>query len=98
MKINLKIIDNNINKIRVEYNLYNFSIQTIYTGHQFESLVNMSFMNFINIKNPEFVYTKYGCIIFYESISNVYKLDIIKNYLQALALISYAYNFKTKSE
>lgn len=25
--------DKNINKTRVEYNLYNFSIQTIYTGH-----------------------------------------------------------------
>lgn len=25
--------DKNINKTKVEYNLYNFSIQTIYTGH-----------------------------------------------------------------
>lgn len=91
--------DKNINKTKVEYNLYNFSIQTIYTGHQFESLINMSFINIIDFENPESVYTNYGCVIFYKNNDiNLYKLNNIKNFLQALALISYVYNFKTKSE
>lgn len=65
--------DKNINKTRVEYNLYNFSIQTIYTN--------------------------YGCVIFYKNNNiNLCKLNNIKNFLQALALISYVYNFRTKSE
>lgn len=91
--------DKNINKTRVEYNLYNFSIQTIYTGHQFESLINMSFINIVNFENPESIYTNYDCVIFYKNNNiNLCKLNNIKNFLQALALISYVYNFKTKSE
>lgn len=91
--------DKNINKTRVEYNLYNFSIQTIYTGHQFESLINMSFIDIINFENPESIYTNYGCVIFYKNNNiNLYKLNNIKNFLQALALISHVYNFRTKGE
>lgn len=95
----LKNKDKNINKTRVEYNLYNFSIQTIYTGHQFESLINMSFSNFNDFIPLETIYTNYGCIIFRESnFINSYVINKNKNYIQALALISYIYNFKTKSE
>lgn len=95
----LKNKDKNINKTTVEYNLYNFNIQTIYTGHQFESLINMSIINIIDFEGPESIYTNYGCIIFYKDNNiNLCKLNNIKNFLQALALISYVYNFKTKSE
>lgn len=95
----LKNKDKNINKTTVEYNLYNFNIQTIYTGHQFESLINMSIINIIDFKGTESIYTNYGCMIFYkDSYINLRKLNNIKNYLQALALLSYVYNFKTKSE
>lgn len=51
----------------------------------------MSFMNIVNFENPESIYTNYGCVIFYKN-------NNIKNYLQGLALISYVYNFRTKSE
>ena len=95
----LKNKDKNINKTTVEYNLYNFNIQTIYTGHQFESLINMSIINIIDFESPESIYTNYGCVIFYKDNNiNLCKLNNIKNFLQALALISYVYNFKTKSE
>lgn len=59
----------------------------------------MSFINIVNFENPKSIYTNYGCIIFYKNNNiNLCKLNNIKNFLQALALISYVYNFKTKSE
>lgn len=91
--------DKNINKVNIEYDLYDFNFKTIYTGHQFESLINLSFSNFNDFILLETIYTNYGCIIFRESnFINSYVIDKNKNYIQALALISYIYNFRTKSE
>lgn len=95
----LKNKDKNINKVNIEYDLYDFNFKTIYTGHQFESFINMSLINIVNFENPESIYTNYGCVIFYKNNNiNLCKLNNIKNYLQGLALISYVYNFRTKSE
>ena len=95
----LKNKDKNINKVDIEYDLYNFNFKTIYTGHQFESLINLSFLNFSDFVSPKIIYTNYGCIIFYESnFINNHVINKNKNYIQALALISYIYNFRTKSE
>lgn len=91
--------DKNINKVNIEYNLYNFNFKTIYVGYQFESFVNLPFLNFINNRDPETINTDYGCIIFYKSnFINSYIINKNKNYIQALALLSYAYSFRTKSE
>lgn len=91
--------DKNINKVSPTYDLYDFSFQTIYTGYQFESLVNLSFSSFNTFVPPETIDTDYGCIIFYESnFINSYIINKNKNYIQALALLSYVYSFKTRSK
>lgn len=91
--------DKNINKVHIEYNLYDFNFKTIYTGYQFESFVNISFLSFNNFVEPMSIDTDYGCIIFYESnFINGYIINKNKNYIQALSLLSYIYSFKTKSE
>ena len=95
----LKNKDKNINKVNIEYDLYDFNFKTIYTDHQFESLINLSFSNFNDFIPLETIYTNYGCIIFRESnFINSYVIDKNKNYIQALALISYIYNFRTRSK
>ena len=48
----LKNKDKNINKVNIEYDLYDFNFKTIYTGHQFESLINLFFSSLTKKTQP----------------------------------------------